>query len=218
MGWGREAVVGEKGFPCHSGWETSLEQRHDYTKANDVGSEQLPASSLCISHAQLCNLPASTLHSRPACSERNKMSPGWAQNPKPCSKRSTYWACQWDYTPTIVLWVTAVQMGRESDSTLLTAGVEMGGFCGLRWGRRGSDYWQILKSFLSGIFKGYVTCPSSDGVKECLKEGIVWALSDVSSLMSELLLLLYKCNCLPCLWFTPEGKLLLYERLPQSRR
>lgn len=112
-----------------------------------------------------------------------------------------------------MLWVTAVQMGRESDSTLLTAGVEMGGFCGLRWGRRGSDYWQILKSFLSGIFKGCVTCPNSDGVKECLKEGIVWALSDVSSLMSELLLLLYKCNCLPCLWFT-RGKTFTLWKAP----
>lgn len=93
MGWGREAAVGEKGFSCHSGWETSLEQRHIYTKANDVGSEQLPASSLCVNQAQLCHLPASTLDSRPACSQTNKLSPARAQNPKPCSKSSTYRAC-----------------------------------------------------------------------------------------------------------------------------
>lgn len=50
--------------------------------------------------------------------------------------------------------------------------------------RRGSDYWQILENFLSGIFKGCVTGPNSDGVKEYFKGGIVWALSDVSPLMS----------------------------------
>lgn len=39
--------------------------------------------------------------------------------------------------------------------------------------RRGSNYWQILENFLSGIFKGCVTGPNSDGVKEYFKGGIV---------------------------------------------
>jgi len=90
LGWaGGGTQLGDEGFSCHSGLEISLERRGNYTKANDAGSERLPASGLCVSRAQptILQLLPWTL-TLPDAAKGMRCLLAHAENPKLCSEKA----------------------------------------------------------------------------------------------------------------------------------